>query len=153
MVWGRQLPVDRRICSARPRICLSHASEIIIRVPLGFEPKKEENLWNRWLRILLNEGIQTLLEKWQPIMGVAPAEVRLKKMKTRWGSCNTVVRRIWINAVLVHLESCLLEYVLVHELVHLLEPGHTRRFYQILETHLPDWKTIDMRLNKIELRR
>ncbi len=152
MVWGRRLPVVRGTCHARPGICLSPESEIIIQVPSSFDPKKEENLWNTWLRTLLNERIQMLLEEWQPVMDVAPAEFRLKKMKTRWGSCNTVARRIWINTVLVHLEPCLLEYVLVHELVHLLEPGHTRRFYQIMETHLPDWKASDVRLNKIELR-
>lgn len=153
MIWGRQLPVVRGTCNTRPGICLSPESEIILRVPSGFDPEKEGNLWNKWLRSLLNERIQRLLEKWQPVMGVAPAElVRLKKMKTRWGSCNTVAKRIWINTVLVHLEPCLLEYVLVHELVHLLEPGHTRRFYQIMETYLPDWKASDVRLNNIELR-
>jgi len=152
MVWGRQLPVVRGIFDSRPGICLTPESEIIIRVPSDFNAKKEETLWNKWLRSLLTERIQILLEKWQPVMGVAPAEVRLKKMKTRWGSCNTIVRRIWINAFLVHLESCLLEYVLVHELVHLLEPGHTRRFYQIMETYLSDWKTKESRLNQIGLR-
>lgn len=150
MVWGRQLSVVRGTCNARPGICLSpeSESEIVIRAPSGFDPKKEANLWNQWLRTLLNKRIQILLEKWQPVMGVAPAEFRLKKMKTRWGSCNTVARRIWINTVLVHLEPCLLEYVLVHELVHLLEPGHTQRFYQIMETYLPDWKASEVRLNK-----
>ncbi|WP_051957861.1 M48 family metallopeptidase [Desulfobacter vibrioformis] len=152
MVWGRQLPVVRGTCNARPGICLNSESEIVIRAPSGFDPKKEANLWNRWLRNLLNKRIQILLEKWQPVMGVAPAEFRLKKMKTRWGSCNTVAKRIWINTVFVHLEPCLLEYVLVHELVHLLEPGHTRRFYQIMEIYLPDWKENDARLNTIELR-
>ena len=153
MVWGRQLPVVCGTFNCRPGICLTTDSKIIIRVPSGFDANKEEKLWNQWLRSLLNERIQILLEKWQLVMGVSPAEFRLKKMKTRWGSCNTIARRIWINAVLVHLEPCLLEYVLVHELVHLLEPGHTRRFYQIMETYLPDWKTKESRLNKIELRR
>ena len=152
MVWGRQRPVVRGAFNSRPGICLTTESEIIIRVPSDFDAKKEETLWNRWLRSLLTERIQILLEKWQPVMGVEPSEVRLKKMKTRWGSCNTIVRRIWINAVLVHLEPCLLEYVLVHELVHLLEPGHTKRFYQIMETYLPDWKIKESRLNQIALR-
>lgn len=152
MVWGRQLPVVRQICNARPGICLSPESGLVIRMPAGFDPKKEGDLWNRWQRKILNERIQVLLEKWQPLMGVAPVEFRLKKMKTRWGSCNTVAKRIWINTVLVHLEPCLLEYVLVHELVHLLEPGHTQRFYQILEAYLPDWKASDVCLNKIALR-
>ncbi|WP_320040066.1 SprT family zinc-dependent metalloprotease [uncultured Desulfobacter sp.] len=152
MVWGKKLPVVRKAFKSRPGICLTTESEITIRVPSGYDAKKEEKLWQRWLRSLLNERIQTLLEKWQPVMGVVAAECRLKKMKTRWGSCNTSVRRIWINAVLVHLDPCLLEYVLVHELAHLEEPGHTQRFYQIIETYLPDWKSREIRLKQIALR-
>lgn len=151
MIWGRQLPVVRQICNGRPKICFDLESEIVVRVPSGFDPKKEENLWNKWLRMLLNQQIQALLEKWQPVMGTAPAEFRLKKMKTRWGSCNTVAKRIWINTFLVHLEPGLLEYVLVHEMAHLLEPGHTLRFYQILQAHLPDWKAKEVCLNQVKL--
>ena len=153
MVWGKSLPVVRENCTVRPGICLSSDSEIIVRVPLDFETKKEKNLWLSWLRSILNERIQLLLEKWQPAMGVVPAECRLKKMKTRWGSCNTIAKRIWINAGLVHLDPSLLEYVLVHELAHLLEPGHTRRFYDIVQKFLPDWKDRESRLNQIELKR
>ncbi|MCG8548875.1 MAG: M48 family metallopeptidase [Desulfobacterales bacterium] len=152
MLWGKKLPVVRGVSNSRPQICLSAESEIMIRVPSGYAPQKEDNLWNRWLRSILNERIQMLREKWQPAMGTAAAEFRLKKMKTRWGSCNTRARRIWINAVLVHLDPCLLEYVLVHELVHLLEPGHTQRFYQIMQRYLSDWKSREIRLNQITLR-
>ena len=152
MVWGKSLPVLREHSTLRPAICLTNDAEIIVRIPSGFETNKEENLWLRWLRSLLNERIQQLLEKWQPAMGVVPAECRLKKMKTRWGSCNTRAKRIWINAGLVHLDPSLLEYVLVHELVHLLEPGHTRRFYEIVQKYLPDWKDRESRLNQIDLK-
>lgn len=152
MVWGKSLAVTRESCTTRPGICLTTESKITVRVPSDFETKKEENLWNRWLRSILNERIQILLGKWQPAMGVVPAECRLKKMKTRWGSCNTNARRIWINACLVHLDPSFLEYVLVHELAHLLEPGHTRRFYGIVETYLPDWRDREFRLNQIELK-
>ncbi|WP_321493053.1 SprT family zinc-dependent metalloprotease [uncultured Desulfobacter sp.] len=148
MVWGRQLPVVRQVCNARPCICLTPESEIVIQAPAGFDPGKEDKLWNKWLRMLLNERIHILLEKWLPVMGVAPTQCRLKKMRTRWGSCNTVAKRIWINSVLVHRDPCLLEYVLVHELVHLLESRHSRRFYQILETYLPDWKAREGCLNQ-----
>lgn len=149
VVWGQRLCVQYKDFSGRPGIRFDPPSGIIVRVPLGFDEKRQENLWNQWLRKLLTERIQILLEKWQPRMGVAPAQCRLKKMKTRWGSCNTVAKRVWINAVLVHLEPDLLEYVLVHELTHLLESGHTRRFYQILQTHLPDWKAREEQLDMI----
>ena len=73
MVWGRRLPVVRGTCHTRPGICLSPESEIIIQVPSSFDPQKEENLWSTWLRTLLNERIQMLLEEWQPVMDVAPS--------------------------------------------------------------------------------
>ena len=151
MVWGKTLAVVRENGTARPVICLTTDSQISVRLPSCFGAKKEANLWNQWLRSLLNERIQMLLEKWQPAMGIAPAECRLKKMKTRWGSCNTRAKRIWINASLVHLDPSLLEYVLVHEMVHLLEPGHTRRFYGIVEKYLPDRQDRESRLNNIAL--
>ena len=148
MVWGTLLPVTCDVCNGRPQISMAPETGIVIRGPLAFDPKKQENLLDKWLRRLLTRRIQELLEQWQPVMGVTPSQFRIRKMKTRWGSCNTSAGRIWINAALVHPAPGLLEYVLVHELAHLLEPGHTRRFYRILETYLPDWKDREARLDQ-----
>lgn len=81
-----------------------------------------------------------LFEKWEVIIGVKAHEWGVKAMKTRWGSCNTVKKRIWINLHLIHKPRVCLEYVLVHELVHLLEASHNKRFYALMTEFMPDWK-------------
>lgn len=79
-------------------------------------------------------------DKWEPILGVQTKERRVRTMKTRWGSCNIVEKRIWLNACLSNYPAECLEYVIVHELCHLLERGHNARFYGFVESCLPDWK-------------
>lgn len=79
-------------------------------------------------------------DQWEPVLGVHAAERRVRTMKTRWGSCNIKDKRIWLSSYLgVYPEECL-EYVIVHELCHLLERGHNARFYSLVESCLPDWK-------------
>lgn len=79
-------------------------------------------------------------EKWEPFLGVHATERRVRKMKTRWGSCNIKDKRVWLSSFLgAYPEECL-EYVIVHELCHLLERGHNARFYGLVESCLPDWK-------------
>lgn len=84
-------------------------------------------------------------DKWEPILGVHAKERRVRTMKTRWGSCNIAEKRIWLNACLSNYPEECLEYVIVHELCHLLERGHNARFYGFVQNCLPDWK----RLRKI----
>lgn len=81
-----------------------------------------------------------LFEKWEAIIDVKANAWGIKAMKTRWGSCNTIKKRIWINLHLIHKPRICLEYVLVHELVHLLEPSHNKRFYALMTEFMPEWK-------------
>ena len=84
--------------------------------------------------------MDSYFEKWEAFLGVQTKERRVRKMKTRWGSCNVKERRIWLSSYLgAYPEECL-EYVIVHELCHLLERGHNARFYRLVESCLPDWK-------------
>ena len=88
----------------------------------------------------LNCVIPDLLAAWEPRLGVRTAQFRVRKMRTRWGSCNIRAKRIWINLALACLPHDLLEYVVVHELLHLLEPSHNPRFYKLMQGALPEWK-------------
>jgi len=88
----------------------------------------------------MKELLPPLFEKWEAMIGVKAHEWGVKAMKTRWGSCNTVKKRIWINLYLIHKPRICLEYVLVHELVHLLEASHNKRFYAFMTEFMPDWK-------------
>lgn len=99
-------------------------------------------LLDAWYRQQLKSWIPELLTRWQPIIGVQVADWGVKKMKTRWGSCNMRARRIWLNLELAKKPFACVEYVLVHELVHLLEPRHNARFHQLMDQFLPQGKTL-----------
>ena len=88
----------------------------------------------------LKELVPVLLDKWEPVMGVSAKEWRLRDMKTRWGSCNVEKRRIWLNVQLAGKPLECLEYVVVHELCHLLEASHNKVFWGYMTYFLPDWK-------------
>ena len=88
-----------------------------------------------------------MIENWEPQMGVAVAEFGVKKMKTRWGTCNIRARRIWLNLELAKKRPELLEYVVIHEMVHLLERLHSKRFYGFMSKFLPEWKSLKDELN------
>lgn len=97
-------------------------------------------LLQEWYRARLKARVQPLMNKWQRILGVQVSAWNIKQMKTKWGSCNTRDKRIWLNLELAKKCDAYLEYVIVHELVHLLERGHNARFYGLLDKYLPDWR-------------
>jgi predicted metal-dependent hydrolase len=96
-------------------------------------------LLDRWYRKELSLIVPELIKKWLTIIPVQVNEWGIKKMKTRWGSCNTRAQRIWLNLNLIKKPIVCLEYVLVHELTHLLEASHNKRFYQLMSQFMPQW--------------
>ena len=93
-----------------------------------------------WYRQELNRLVPPLIAKWQPVMNVNVKEWRIKQMKTRWGSCNISAQRIWLNLELVKKPAVCLEYVVVHEMVHLLESSHNARFKAYMDRFMPRWR-------------
>lgn len=111
------------------------------------EPEQtREEQWREWT--YLKEEITVLLQKWAPIMGVRPNGFRIKGMKTRWGSCNVRTHHMSFNLALARVPHEYLEYVVVHELTHLLEPSHNAKFWQIMEHYMPGARLLQRRLNK-----
>lgn len=104
-----------------------------------------------WYRKRLKETIPALIAKWEPVMGVEVADWGVKRMKTRWGSCNTRDRRIWLNLDLIQKPPQCLEYVVVHEMVHLLERSHNERFHGLMTRFLPEWPHLRKELNSTSL--
>jgi predicted metal-dependent hydrolase len=102
--------------------------------------RQRERVLRRWYRQRLKEMIPPLVEKWQEILGVQLVEWGIKKMKTRWGTCNPDSRRVWLNLELAKKPSQCLEYILVHELTHLVERHHNDRFISLMNRHLPNWR-------------
>ncbi len=134
-------------------------SKVVIRdnatldlfVRTGSDVSKRERALIAWYRQQLKEAIPPLLAKWEPIIGEDVAEWGVKRMKTRWGSCNIKARRIWLNLELIKKPGCCLEYIIVHEMVHLLERLHNDRFVTYMDEFMPRWRRCQDELNKAPL--
>jgi hypothetical protein len=113
---------------------------------------KRQKILDHWYRKELKEMIPPLIEKWQQIMSLQVNAWGVKKMKTRWGTCNTMARRIWINLELGKKPVQCLEYIVVHEMVHLLERKHNERFVAHMDKLLPQWRSLRNQLNSFPLR-
>jgi len=101
---------------------------------------ERERAIRNWYRNELQLLIPVLIAKWEPVMGVSVAESKVKRMRSRWGTCNIRARRIWLNLELAKYPPECLEYVVVHEMVHLLERSHNARFKSLMDRFLPDWR-------------
>ncbi|MBU1195875.1 MAG: M48 family metallopeptidase [Proteobacteria bacterium] len=110
-----------------------------------------QDLLDTWYRKELKRLIVPIIEKWQPVLNVQIKEFNVKKMKTRWGSCNIKACRIWLNFYLIKLDHRLLEYVVVHEMAHLLEKGHNARFKNLMTQFIPQWPEYKKQLNQYML--
>jgi predicted metal-dependent hydrolase len=119
---------------------LTRKKLIELYVRQGTNASQRERVLRRWYRQQLKEMIPPLVKKWQEVLGVRIAEWGIKKMKTRWGTCNPDARRIWLNLELAKKPSPCLEYILVHELTHLAERYHNDRFISLMNRHLPSWR-------------
>jgi hypothetical protein len=117
----------------------------------GTNRRKREAVLQRWYRGRLRELLRPLLTKWERKVGVTVTELRIKKMKTRWGSCNAEARRIWLNLELAKKPASCLEYILVHEMVHLTERHHTDRFTKFMDRFMPQWRLRREELNRAPL--
>ncbi|WP_372997779.1 M48 family metallopeptidase [Lutispora sp.] len=111
--------------------------------------EQREKVMIEWYRSKLKEEIPKLIDKWEQVMGVKVNSFGVKLMKTKWGTCNTAAKRIWINLELAKKNPKCLEYIVVHEMVHLLERYHNKRFYAFMDQYLPDWKEIREELKSI----
>jgi predicted metal-dependent hydrolase len=113
----------------------------------GTTSEQREAVLHRWYRAQLKMLIPPLLEKWQQIMGVQVAYWGIKRMKTKWGTCNAAARRVWFNLELAKKPEQCIEYVVAHELTHLLERHHNERFTGLLDQYLPNWRALRDELN------
>ena len=134
--------------AAAPQITLVDQTRLEMKVPPGSTIYQREQLLWAWYRQQLKQAIPPLIQKWSAVMGVKVNEWGVKQMKTRWGSCNIKARRIWLNLELARKSPPCLEYIVVHELVHLLERGHNQRFYAFMDQFLPHWRLLKDELSR-----
>jgi len=133
------------------RIRLRGKTHIELHEKPGTPHAHRHIMFQEWYRIRLKVRVQPLMDKWQEIIGVQINEWTVKQMKTKWGTCNTKAKRIWINLELAKKPDDCLEYIVVHELVHLIEKHHNERFKALMDKYLPDWRQRKEKLNKLPL--
>ena len=132
----------------RPSVAIRSGDTIEMGVPRATDVATREHVLVEWDRARLKEAMPRLVAKWEAVVGVNVAEWRVKRMKTRWGSCNVQARRIWVNLELAKRPVRCLEYVIVHEMAHLLERRHNDRFRALMDVFMPGWRTVREELNQ-----
>lgn len=131
---------------ASPRVTIKDRQYLNLYVKHGSILEQREQVLIAWYRQQLKAELPSLIAKWEEIIGVKTNDWGVKRMKTRWGTCNTQAKRIWLNLELIKKPHHCLEYVVVHELVHLLERNHGDRFKAYMTRFMPDWRTYQQEL-------
>jgi predicted metal-dependent hydrolase len=139
-VQGRRYRLNVVEHDAKPSVRLRSNTIMDLRVRPGSTRKRRESILNRWYRALLRERLRELVPKWETLIGVRVTKCGIRKMKTRWGTCNAAAGRIWINLELAKKPATCLEYILVHEMVHLIERHHDERFRDYMDRFVPQWR-------------
>jgi len=133
---------------APPKVQLKH-NTIDLYVRPDSDIQKKHTVVEQWYREQLKELVPAIIKKWEKIMGVSPNEFAIKRMKTKWGTCNRDAKRIWLNLELAKKPYQCIEYIVVHEMAHLLERNHNSNFVAIMDNYLPEWKHLKTELNKL----
>jgi len=133
---------------AVPKINIRNSVYLELYVRPGSSIEKRQLVINKWYRERLKEIVPELIEKWEKILKVGVNEFGIKQMKTRWGTCNSKAKRIWINLELAKKPLHCLEYIVFHEMIHLLERKHNELFKQLMDKYMPQWKKYKQELNR-----
>lgn len=149
-LWGRRYLMTVIEQDSKTGVILDH-KRITLSVRPGSDHAKRASVIHEWHKTLLHEFIPPLIARWEPRLGVHVAAYFLQRMKTKWGSCNHEAGHIRLNTELVKKPKDLVEYVVVHEMVHLIEPTHSDRFISLITKHYPHWREARAELNELPL--
>lgn len=149
-LWGRRHLLTVVEVEAKPSVSVDHR-RIMLQVRPGSDAEKRAHVIHEWHKSLLHEVVPPLIQKWQQRLNVTVEQYFLQRMKTKWGSCNHNAGHIRLNTELVKKPRDLVEYVVVHEMIHLIEPTHSERFMQLLAEHYPSWQEARQELNALPL--
>jgi predicted metal-dependent hydrolase len=149
-LWGQRylLKVEHRVVT--PLVKLDHRRITLVVRPGSTEAVRAK-VMHEWHKSLLHQIVPRLITKWEPLLGGRVVAYFLQRMKTKWGSCNHRAGHIRLNTELVKKPKDLLEYVVVHEMLHLIEPVHNERFLALMSKHYPAWREARMELNELPL--
>lgn len=148
-VWGERLRLD---ASRHGRAKVGVAGKTLwLTTPEDYDDSQRRAVLDHWYRKELKAAVPPLLAKWQPIVGEEATKFVVRHMKTKWGTCQTKSRSIWLNPELAKKNPRCLEYIVVHELTHLIERTHNERFVELMDLHMPEWRVRRDELNNAPL--
>lgn len=150
-VWGKRYLLKIEEAEAPPRIELKH-NKLVLSVRPGTNPTRKQAILEAWYRDNLRQAVPALIEKWQSRMGVSVTRFYVQSMKTKWGSCSVHSGSIRLNTELAKKPRVCLEYIVVHEMTHLLEPTHNSRFIGLMDRFMPKWRFYRDELNRLPVR-
>ena len=150
-VWGKRYLLQIIEENNAPSVELKH-SRMVLRVRPGTEEWKKQAIVEEWYRNQVKQAVPGLLAKWEALIGVKVERFFVQRMKTKWGSCTPHKKHIRLNTDLAKKPSVCLEYIVVHEMIHLLEPTHNERFRALMEQFMPKWQFYREELNRLPVR-
>ena len=150
-VWGKRYLLQIVETDQAPSIEMTHR-RIVLRIRPGTGEARRSALIEAWYRGQMKKVVPSLISKWELVIGVKTARFFVQKMRTKWGSCNARGRSIRLNTDLAKKPRECLEYIVVHELVHLLEPTHNARFVSLMNRFVPNWKFLRQVLNRLPVK-
>ena len=149
-LWGRRYLLTVQEIDTKPSVVAKN-QRLVMTVRPGASASKRAEVMHEWHKSLMHAAVKPLLSKWETRIGVKASAYFLQRMKTKWGACNARARNIRLNTELVKKPRELLEYVIVHELMHLIEPRHSDRFMALMDRHYPHWREARAELNALPL--
>ncbi|OGB04169.1 MAG: metal-dependent hydrolase [Burkholderiales bacterium RIFCSPLOWO2_12_FULL_64_99] len=150
-LWGKRYLLEVIHADAAPTVRLT-PRKLIMQVRPGSDQARCSEVLDGWYRQQVREAVPALLAKWEPQLNVNVNRVFVQRMKTKWGSCTPESGYIRINTDLAKKPAECLEYIVVHELIHLLEPTHNERFIALMALYMPHWQQLRMQLNRLPVR-
>lgn len=150
-VWGKRYLLTVSEKEGLPDVVLKH-NKIALQVRPETNIAGKQAVMEEWYRTTLKEAVAPLIAKWEPLMGIKVERFYVQKMKTKWGSCNPAARSIRFNTDLAKKPSECLEYIVVHEMVHLLEPTHNSWFVTLMDRFMPKWQAYQNDLNRLPVK-
>ena len=149
--WGKRYLLKIEEKDAAPEVELKH-NKMILRIRPATSYKTKQAILEAWYRENLKKAVPALIAKWEPLIGVKVERFFVQRMKTKWGSCSPCARSIRLNTDLARKPPECLEYIVVHEMTHLLEPTHNARFISLMDQFMPKWRFYKDELNKLPVR-
>jgi len=147
-LWGKRYLLKVIEGDEAPSVALQHSC-MLLRVRPGTDARKKRAIVETWYRQQLKKAVPPLIARWEPLLGLKVERFFVQRMKTKWGSCNHRARRIRLNTELAEKPRECLEYIVVHEMTHVLEPTHNARCVALLDQFMPQWQFYRDQLNRL----